>query len=152
MRTTRSNIDQNISCNRDHIRKEKMYKLWKTLVVTFIIQGSCFIPSNSVGANLQSGHRRHCSNQFCIDKNYEKLELPPPNNGSTVQVVITPHILEIFDVSFNTFRNTNNNNPNDNVHHECMKRINIDCQCQWNSIDYLLVPFASCVLSVLLIV
>ena len=40
----------------------------------------------------------HCSHQFCINKDYKKLELPPPNNGSVVQVVITPHILEIFEV------------------------------------------------------
>ena len=42
---------------------------------------------------------RHCSNQFCIESDYQKLELPPPNNGSSVQVIITPHILEIFEVS-----------------------------------------------------
>ena len=40
----------------------------------------------------------HCSHQFCINTDYKKLELPPPNNGSVVQVVITPHILEIFEV------------------------------------------------------
>ena len=72
-----------------------------------IIQGSCVMPSTMVEANVQN-HRRHCSNQFCIEKNYEKLELPPPNNGSTVQVVITPHILEIFDVSYNYNFNTSN--------------------------------------------
>ena len=43
-----------------------------------IIKGSCLIPSNAVEANVD-GHKRHCSNQFCIDQNYEKLELPPPN-------------------------------------------------------------------------
>ena len=41
---------------------------------------------------------KQCSHQFCINKDYKKLELPPPNNGSIVQVVITPHILEIFEV------------------------------------------------------
>ena len=42
---------------------------------------------------------KQCSHQFCINKDYKKLELPPPNNGSIVQVVITPHILEIFEVN-----------------------------------------------------
>ena len=89
-----------------------MYKLWKTLIVMVIIKGSCLIPSNSVEANVD-GHRRHCSNQFCIEKNYEKLELPPPNNGTTVHVVITPHILEIFEVNLkrlNTSHKINANN------------------------------------------
>ena len=98
-RRTLTNIEQNISCNRDHSRHEKMSKLWKTLIVMVIVQGCSFIPG--ITASLRS-HKRHCSNQFCIEKNYEKLELPPPNNGTTVHVVITPHILEIFDVSFNT--------------------------------------------------
>ena len=56
------------------------------------------IASNLVEGNVES-NREHCSNQFCIEKNYEKLELPPPNNGSTVHVIITPHILEIFEVN-----------------------------------------------------
>ena len=46
----------------------------------------------------KSGEAGHCSHQFCINIDYKKLELPPPNNGSVVQVVITPHILEIFEV------------------------------------------------------
>jgi len=40
-----------------------------------------------------------CSHQFCITDEYEKLELPPVTNGSTVHVVITPHILEIFEIN-----------------------------------------------------
>ena len=39
----------------------------------------------------------HCSNQFCIE-GYNKLELPPPNN-EVIEVIITPHILEIFEIS-----------------------------------------------------
>ena len=50
------------------------------------------------GNNGQTQDGRQCSHQFCINKDYKKLELPPPNNGSVVQVVITPHILEIFEV------------------------------------------------------
>ena len=41
----------------------------------------------------------HCSNQFCIEAGYKKLELPPPNKD-LIEVVITPHILEIFEVSW----------------------------------------------------
>ena len=52
-------------------------------------------PSHSPGPE----RKRHCSHQFCIDMEYEKLELPPPNNKSrVVEVIITPHILEIFEV------------------------------------------------------
>ena len=52
-------------------------------------------PSHSPGP--ERGH--HCSHQFCIDNEYEKLELPPPGNKSrVVEVIITPHILEIFEV------------------------------------------------------
>ena len=49
------------------------------------------------GSKVQT--KFQCSNQFCIDGDYKKLELPPANNGSVVQVTITPHILEIFEVS-----------------------------------------------------
>ena len=84
-------MTRNIGCNPGQNNTGKMDQFWKTLMVMVII------PSNLVEANVQN-HRRHCSNQFCIEKNYEKLELPPPNNGSTVHVVITPHILEIFEV------------------------------------------------------
>ena len=84
-----------------------MYKTWRLFLL--ILDCSCLIPSYSVEANLlDRGHERgrgggggggrHCSNQFCIESDYKKLELPPPNNGSSVQVVITPHILEIFEV------------------------------------------------------
>ena len=42
---------------------------------------------------------QQCSNYFCILKDYDKLELPTVGNGDTVEVTVTPHILEIFDVS-----------------------------------------------------
>ena len=48
---------------------------------------------------LEEAGAGHCSHQFCISPDYEKLELPPPSdNSSVVEVVITPHILEIFEV------------------------------------------------------
>ena len=80
--------------NPDQNNIEKMDKLRKILILMAIIA------SNQVEGNVES-HRGHwhCSNQFCIEKSYEKLELPPPNNGSTVHVIITPHILEIFEVN-----------------------------------------------------
>ena len=78
--------------NPDQNNIEKMDKLRKILILMAIIA------SNQVEGNVESGHW-HCSNQFCIEKSYEKLELPPPNNGSTVHVIITPHILEIFEVN-----------------------------------------------------
>ncbi|XP_023336143.1 gamma-aminobutyric acid receptor subunit rho-2 [Eurytemora carolleeae] len=40
-----------------------------------------------------------CSHGFCIDKNYNKMDLPPPNFGSNlVQIVLEPHVIEIFKV------------------------------------------------------
>ena len=79
-----------------------MYRPWSLFLL--ILDCSCLIPSSSVQANIleherRRGGRRHCSNQFCIEPDYKKLELPPPNNGTSVQVIITPHILEIFEVS-----------------------------------------------------
>ena len=47
--------------------------------------------------HVHGGAGPHCSNQFCIKAGYKKLELPPPNKG-VIEVVITPHILEIFEV------------------------------------------------------
>ena len=48
---------------------------------------------------LASQDIQQCSNYFCILKDYDKLELPTVGNGDTVEVTVTPHILEIFDVS-----------------------------------------------------
>ena len=49
----------------------------------------------------------HCSNQFCIQPGYNKLELPP-HDKQVIEVVITPHILEIFEVGTYLFREANN--------------------------------------------
>ena len=43
--------------------------------------------------------KKRCSNHFCIHEDYDKLELPTPDNGTTLEVTVTPHILEIFEVS-----------------------------------------------------
>ena len=42
---------------------------------------------------------KQCSNHFCIHEDYDRLELPMPDNRDTVEVTVTPHILEIFEVS-----------------------------------------------------
>ena len=81
-------------------------------ILVFIFLPICFGFSSHLhrrGALLHDGRTHkdnhhqnkewHCSHQFCITDEYEKLELPPVTNGSTtVHVVITPHILEIFEV------------------------------------------------------
>ena len=48
---------------------------------------------------LASQDIRQCSNKFCIQEDYDKLELPSSVPGTTVKVTVTPHILEIFEVS-----------------------------------------------------
>ena len=52
-----------------------------------------------ISSTLASEDIRQCSNKFCILEDYDKLELPSTEAGSTVQVTVTPHILEIFEVS-----------------------------------------------------
>ena len=61
--------------------------------------GEAYLVSSTPALPPSPGRGRHCSHQFCIDNEYEKLDLPPPTNKSRVtEVIITPHILEIFEV------------------------------------------------------
>ena len=58
-----------------------------------------FIASLKSISALDGEDIKRCSNHFCIREDYDKLELPMPDNMSTVEVTVTPHILEIFEVS-----------------------------------------------------
>ena len=58
-----------------------------------------FIASLKTISALDVKDIKRCSNHFCIREDYDKLELPIADNLSTVEVTVTPHILEIFEVS-----------------------------------------------------